>query len=351
MLAKLKYVYELCRRRQREGHLSVSRQVAEIAWLQLTRGVGYDIYHYAGMWDRRATWAYKRGYLSHRDFAKAVYQVNQRKFHGASQYKPLEKAYFRQFGIPTAEFIGVLHEAHGATADGANLRTAGELEACLAAAPGRKFCCKLVQGFNGRGFKAYEVVRQDRRVGARDLGSGQEISVEELHRLLLAESRDGWLLEQYIEQHPTLKAFNPTSVNTIRMFLYRRRTGEVVPLRSFLKTGRPGALIDKTEKGGASVNIDQHTGELTDGFDWSPKMIPLACHPATGVPFKGVRIPFWKEAEAIAVKALECFPGTRFVGVDIAITEAGPLMVEMNVHPDSDCMPVLKLPTRALFES
>lgn len=351
MLGKLRYVYSLCLRRQRQGHLSAPRQLAEIAWLQLTRGVGYAVYHYAGMWDRSATWDYKTSYLSQPDYLRAVYRVNERKYHGISQYKPIEKAYFRQFSIRTVDYLGTLHPQWGCTPDGKPLRDDADLAALLAGSPGRKFCCKPVEGANGKGFHAYRVLDARHAEQVRDLADGRALSFADLGARLLAESPDGWLLEQYIEQHPALQVFNPSSVNTIRMFLFRRKDGTVVQLGSFLKTGQPGALIDKTEGGGAAVFIDAKTGVLTDGFDWSPMMLPQERHPASGVSFRGVQIPYWQEAEALAIRALGCCPGTRFVGVDIAIAVDGPLMVEMNVQPDFDCLPVMRIPTAPLFDS
>jgi hypothetical protein len=350
-LKKIPYIFDLCRKRAHEGHLPVYRQLFEIAILQATRGIGYDMYHYAGMWDKATSWAYKCSFLSYKAYGKKVYQLNARKFHGMSQYKPYEKAFFHQFSIPTATYIGTLNQQSGCTSDGYPLRSARDLSWCLRKFVGKKVCLKLVEGSNGRGFKAYQVSARQAETSVVDLSSGNEYSVDELFKFLLNESADGWLLEEYIEQHPVLKAFNPTSLNTIRMFLYQRENGEVIPLKSFLKTGKQGALIDKTEKGGASVFIDQDTGILLEGFDWSPEMRPLKRHPASGISFAGVQIPFWKEAEAMAVFALSACVKTRFTGVDIAISEEGPMIVEMNVHPDPDCMPVLRLQTARIFST
>lgn len=350
-LKRLPYILELCRKRALEGHLPVYRQLFEIAMLQVSRGVGYDIYHYAGMWDKNASWGYKCGFLSYRDYSEKIYELNERKFHGMSQYKPYEKAFFQQFSIPTAPYIGTLNEQFGSTSSGCSLRTAEDLSACLRNLEGRKMCLKLVEGSNGRGFKAYQVIGKNGELFVKHLSSGEEYSIDELFTLLMNECTEGWLIEEYIEQHPVLKAFNPSSLNTIRMFLYKKEDGEVVPLRSFLKTGKQGSLIDKTENGGACVFIDQETGVLLNGFNWSPEMRPLTEHPATGVAFLGVQIPFWKDAVQIATSAMQACVYTRFTGVDIAITEDGPMMVEMNVHPDPDCMPVLKLQTALIFST
>ncbi|MFT5711267.1 MAG: hypothetical protein ACI8QT_001972 [Halioglobus sp.] len=350
-LKKLPYILGLCRKRAREGQLPVYRQLLEIAILQVSRGIGYDMYHYAGMWDKNASWDYKCSFLSYRNYGKKIYQLNERKFHGISQYKPYEKAFFQQFCIPTAPYIGTLSKQWGCTSHGDSLNTAADLSTCLKNFEGKNVCLKLVEGSNGRGFKAYQVLTKTGELSVTHLSSGEEYSIDELFTLLMNESPDGWLIEEYIEQHPVLKAFNPSSLNTIRMFLYKKEDGEVVPLKSFLKTGKPGALIDKTENGGASVFIDQETGVLLNGFNWSPEMRPLAQHPATGVVFAGVQIPFWKESVQMATSALQACVATRFTGVDIAISEDGPMMVEMNVYPDADCMPVLKLQTALIFSS
>jgi hypothetical protein len=325
------------------------RQLLEISYLQLTRGIGYDIYHYAGMWDRSAGWDYKTGFLSYRDFGREVYRLNERKFHGMSQYKPYEKAFFNLFGIPTAPFIGILHPSVGIRADGRPLRTGEQFGECMRDLVGTRFCAKLVEGWNGRGFKAFRVVEHDGSPAAREIFGGEEHDFESLYATLLHESEDGWLLEGYLEQHPALKVFNPTSLNTIRMFVFEKSDGNVVLLGAFLKTGRAGALIDKTENGGAAVFVDPENGRLTHAFNWAPDMRPLERHPATGEVFAGVRIPYWPQAVDLACFALRASVETRFAGVDVAITADGPVLVEMNLHPDADCMPVLRLQTRKIF--
>lgn len=349
-LRRLPYVIRLCRERAAQGHRSSVRQLFEIALLLLTRGVGYDIYHYAGMWEKSAGWGYKTRFLSYRAYARAVYRVNQRKYHGVSQYKPYEKAFFAHFRIPTARYIGTLHTSWGRTGEGQPLRSATDLDTCLRHWIGAKACVKPVEGANGSGFKAYRITGSDAGTIAEPLGGGPCLQSVQLHQLLTRESTDGWLIEQYVEQHPVLRAFNPSSLNTVRMFVYERLDGRVELLGAFLKTGRPGALIDKTEGGGASVHIDADSGRLLQGFDWSPALRPLDRHPASGRVFAGVTLPFWHEAVELACDALRLCVGTRFSGMDVAITEDGPLLVEMNVHPDPDCMPVLRIPTREVFQ-
>jgi hypothetical protein len=96
-LKKIPYIISLCRKRASEGHLPAYRQLLEIVFLQSTRGIGYDIYHYAGMWDKGASWDYKCSFLSYKAYGKKIHELNERKFHGMSQYKPYEKVFSDSF--------------------------------------------------------------------------------------------------------------------------------------------------------------------------------------------------------------------------------------------------------------
>lgn len=49
---KLLHVLELSRRRARDGHLGVMRQLGEMVVLFALRGVGPGYYHTAGFWRR-----------------------------------------------------------------------------------------------------------------------------------------------------------------------------------------------------------------------------------------------------------------------------------------------------------
>ena len=53
-------------------------------------------------------------------------------------------------------------------------------------------------------------------------------------------------------------------------------------------------------------------------------------HPDTQIKFKGFEIPFYKEAEALAIKLHHYLYRCHSIGWDIAITEKGPVFIEGN---------------------
>ena len=60
--------------------------------------------------------------------------------------------------------------------------------------------------------------------------------------------------QRFIEQHPTMKLFNDTSVNTMRIVTFN--TGKrVVMATTALRFGNPGSLADNSDMGGLFTAI------------------------------------------------------------------------------------------------
>ncbi len=350
-LQKAKYIYNLCSKRHKEGHLSTFRQILEIGWLHVTRGVGYSKYHFAEMWRKDASWDYKTGFLSHHDYVSKIHEINQRKFHGLTQFKPTEKAFFKLFHIPCVKYIGTLNAEWGMTSDGKDLQTKDDLENLLNLQVGKSICFKLLQGDGGRGFKIFSISREKNETRIRHISNEQEYSPDELFRMLQDESQGGWLLEEFIVQHPVLSALNPRSINTVRMYVFQDSNGKISVPGAFLRIGREDSLTDNSTGGGLVSKIDFSTGTLQQTCEWSPEMNYMPQHPDHKARIEGVVVPFWQDAVTLGKKTLSVLPQTRFVGLDIAITPEGPLMVEVNVQPDSDGLSFVGIQTANLFNS
>lgn len=73
-----------------------------------------------------------------------------------------------------------------------------------------------------------------------------------------------FIVQEYIEQLEYFKKFNPSSVNTVRVFTYRSvLSGNIVPLHSVLRIGKKGEVVDNQASGGISRGIDE-SGKLND---------------------------------------------------------------------------------------
>ena len=312
------------------GGLPVPRQLFEIALLKLVRNLGPNYYHIGRFWRRDLPFREKWRHANDREYRRMVFALNPALYQKASQHKALEKAALSLFGIPTPRFIGFFHAFRGGAADMSPLRTASDLHRALSPYRGRRVCFKAVEGSGGKSFSALDVDDD-----ARSLGhpiSGQSWTIAEWHRELL-HSAEGWLVEEFLVQHPLLAAINPSSVNTLRIWVLEQG-GEFRADHAVLRVGRAGSQVDNTSSGGFGCVVQIGTGRLLAGMSFADPHNAITRHPDTGVALLGCQLPFWQESLDLGGKALAIFPYMRFAGLDVAITPTGPSVIELNVFPD-----------------
>lgn len=157
---------------------------------------------------------------------------------------------------------------------------------------------------------------------------GKETSMSIAVDKLLSAS---FLVQERIIQHPKIALLCPSSLNTIRLQTVIDKTGQVHPFGAGLRIGRIWNSVDNWAKGGVFVGIDMEEGNLKPLGVSKPQFgTSTTSHPDTGIEFKGFEIPFYKEAESMAVKLHKFLYRCHSVGWDIAITEQGPVFIEGN---------------------
>jgi len=327
-----------------QPYLPFWRQLAEMAYLFFVRRIGPGYYLQARWWRTAVPFADKRAHMNKNEYNEFIDRWNRRPYQKSSQHKVIEKAVLQLVGVPTPEFIGFIHPQRGARADGAALRSLPDLEALCRGLAGRKICFKLVEGYGGAGFFAFQVEER----------AGHPVFVHPFTGAVttLAEwwqgagsNRDGYIVEHYLPQHPVLAAIHPNSLNTLRIWLYQAR-GECRIAGAFLRVGRKGSLVDNTSSGGIFCPVDLATGTLTHAANAKNPLDTMDVHPDTGGRIGGVQLPYWRECQDVAMRALQAFPHVNVAGVDVAIGVDGPRMIELNVRPDQIGCARINLPLK-----
>lgn len=139
-----------------------------------------------------------------------------------------------------------------------------------------------------------------------------------------------WMFEEFIEQDPSMAAWHPSSVNTIRVPSIKTKKGCVVILPLF-RTGKNGNLVDNCHNNGGLMAVpDAKTGVLvTDGYDVFQNVVEF--HPNSGMKFKGWKIPRWEELVALSAEVHQSLPPKhKYIGFDFALTPNGWVLVEGN---------------------
>lgn len=182
--------------------------------------------------------------------------------------------------------------------------------------------CKPSGGQKGNGAFAMKVQNSQIYI------NGVQEGVDDVMEMLLSGN---YIVQERICQHPELSKLCSSSVNTVRIQTIMRKDGSIYAFGAGLRIGREGNHVDNWAKGGIFVGIDMEKGTLKDRGFLRPKCgTTLFSHPDTDVVFKDYVIPYYKEAERLAVEAHKMFYRCYTLGWDIAITEKGPVIIEAN---------------------
>ena len=141
------------------------------------------------------------------------------------------------------------------------------------------------------------------------------------------------IFESLIAQTEQLSSLNPSSVNTIRFMTTLYPSGESKVIAAFIKIGRDGKCVDNAGKGGnVDACIDINTGKIlyTIQFDGWRRIKNITHHPDNGNLIEGIKIEGWEKIKDQVNKFQESFPFIKAAGWDIAVTDEGPVVIEVN---------------------
>ena len=136
---------------------------------------------------------------------------------------------------------------------------------------------------------------------------------------------DDIFFEKAIIQEYELARFNPDTVNTIRVLTYKNKI-----ISGTVRFGGKGEIVDNISVNGIAVSIDVETGSLGTYGQKLYSCERYDSHPDSQIPFKGVIISQWPEVRKLVSKTLMLLPYYKSVGFDIATTDSGPVIVEIN---------------------
>jgi hypothetical protein len=141
------------------------------------------------------------------------------------------------------------------------------------------------------------------------------------------------LFEQVLVQTEQMASLNASSVNTVRFMTALYPDGDVRIVATFIKIGRQGRCVDNAGAGGnVDACIDTATGTLQYAiqYDGLRNFHDIDTHPDSGTSLNGVKIEHWEKIVEEVKGFQRRFPYIKAAGWDIAITDVGPVVVEVN---------------------
>ena len=135
------------------------------------------------------------------------------------------------------------------------------------------------------------------------------------------------VLDEFIVQHPEMSALYPEAVNTVRLITFLDTEDRVHLLAAVLRIGN-GDVIDNFASGGMFTMLDDDGVAMYPGVDKNSNV--YSEHPVTGTPIVGFQVPEYSRVLDLVAALARRTPEAPYVGWDIAITPAGPVVIEGN---------------------
>lgn len=191
---------------------------------------------------------------------------------------------------------------------------------------------KELDGTHGKGAMAWRRTAD----GSFSDGTGRHLTAAELRSLLEEREVAGWVVQERLENHPTVRALCGETLATLRIVTVLNESLKPEALGAvFRMPSSRESVVDNFSSGGIAASVDLVTGTLgaatTKGMSGQ-----MEVHPITGQPIRGFALPRFGEAIALAIRAHEAFMPRVYVGWDIAVAPTRLLLVEGNGSPDVD---------------
>jgi len=203
----------------------------------------------------------------------------------------------------------------------------------LTNAPDRLFCKPATGTFGSGVFRAHRA-GADWRVGDTLMSPATLAS-----HLLAQDDRSGTLVSPELRNHPALAPITADlGLSATRVYTARTTTGIEI-FCTIQKVMTAPALADNFHDGTTGhllCFVDPKSGCITRAYGRDPddqiRLSTYETHALTGAHFAGFSIPFWHEILEVARTATEAMPELPLPGLDIAMTETGPVVLESNAY-------------------
>ncbi len=313
----------------------LASQVTDIA--RLARGRGKlspaEYYLYRLYDDEKYNREEKQRFLGKNGVNKIYRHVISPYFFGLSHDKLVAEAVLRGAGLPTPVTLAIYHGIRSYGTIPA-LRTPTELAAFLRNDMTYPFFSKPINGWQSRAVAHIEAYQKES--DSLVLTGGHMLEVETFAKEI-GELDSGAILQEVLRPHPELAELTGERVSTVRT-IELIGGNRIETFRAAWKVPAGGNIADNFWRPGnllADVDVaDGRVRRIIRGTGLDQQEVDD--HPDTGRRLKDTTLPEWAAVTRLSEAAASLFPDLRIVAMDVAITDRGPVVVEVNAGGDMD---------------
>jgi Sugar-transfer associated ATP-grasp len=253
-------------------------------------------------------------------------------WHGILSNKLATSGYLSAYGLPVVPATAV-YDSHLTTGGPRVLNNLAALRTFLSNPGSYPLFGKPLEGFQSLGSIALRsCVASD---GELEKTDGTRILLADLAADIQTHYSDGYVFQPLLRPDPKIAALCGDRLACLRIITALAEDGPQV-LRVALKIPAGGHSADNYWRpGNLLAQVDRQTGVIRkvtsgSGFDTQHHLQ----HPDTGAALVGFAYPRWESMLSLALEGARVMQHVPLIGWDIASTDCGPKIVEMNATPD-----------------
>ena len=192
---------------------------------------------------------------------------------------------------------------------------------------------KPVRGARGKSiFESERTSANKLRITA---DTGEQIDLPGLTAKIENSAKAGYLIQEHLQTHPSIAAICGNRLTSTRLLIVNGYNGpEIISAVWRCPVGQNMTdNFDAGRKGNLIADINLTSGairRIIQGAGW--RNIEIDAHPDTGAPLSKLIIPDWQQLTATCLQAAALLNELRLQHWDVAITNHGPVLLEVNVE-------------------
>lgn len=239
----------------------------------------------------------------------------------------------RDIGAPVPAIRATYARENSDVWDGLSLTTPSDVENYLAATTDFPMFVKPLHGAHG--WNAAAILRRDDNDAILELSSGQRRTIADFVAELAQDGRTAYLFQELLETHPAIAEKCGDRLTSIRAIVLTD-AAEPELLSAVWRVPTGTNMTDNFSvgtTGNLCAAVDLDTGEIGKAFQGSGwRNLRRDDHPDTGETLAGFSLPDWPRIRELCLECARHLPGLRLQHWDVALTDRGPVLLEINVQ-------------------
>lgn len=282
-----------------------------------------DYFYYRLYDDSLYDWEEKQRFVSTKLFWKYTPICCPTNWWAVSEDKWVAECILKRNGVPCAESLAAVAAEARTFGDVETIGDAGRLDSFLRAAELPIFAKPL--GSLGSIGAAIIEAYDDKSV---HLSPADDVALGAFFEMVKG---GGYVFQKLVRPHQELRKFG-SHLGTVRLINFVHRDRISTPHTIWKITAHDNIADNYWRVGNMLADLDAETGEVRRVVSGSgPELEEHTRHPDTGAQLIGFRLPYWRETRDLNRFCAGLFAPLRYNSLDVAITDDGPVVIEVNV--------------------